>query len=182
MTYEEKINQLLETPRIYWLELDFISNNVAGLIDLCKKYIKKSDHVVEHGSFSGVSSRVLSLHCEKLHCIDPWPVGLQQGGSMNPESMFDEILVDYPNITKFKSTGAEAAKSYEDHSLDFVYIDGDHSYAAVINDINTWKSKIKKGGYIAGHDSHMYGVLKAVREHLGEPIEIFNDTSWIFQL
>jgi predicted O-methyltransferase YrrM len=178
MSYKTKIDQLLETPRIYWMELDAISNNVAGLIDLCKKYIKKSDHGVEHGSFSGVSSRVIALHCEKLDCVDPW----SWAAVKEAEKMFDKILVDYPNITKVKLTGTEAAKSYEDHSLDFVYIDADHTYSAVVEDINTWKSKIKQGGYIAGHDSYMPEVLNAVKDCLGEPIETFSDTSWIFQL
>jgi hypothetical protein len=72
MSYKTKIDQLLETPRIYWMELNAVSNNVAGLIDLCKKYIKKGDHGVEHGCFSGVSSRAIALHCGKLDCVDPW--------------------------------------------------------------------------------------------------------------
>ena len=96
--------------------------------------------------------------------------------------MFDKILPDYPNITKVKLEGVEAAKLHEDHSLDFVYIDADHSYSAVVTDINAWKSKIKKGGYIAGHDSYMPEVLRAVNDCLGEPIDIFKDTSWVFQL
>ena len=178
MNYGIKINQLLETPRIYWMELDAVSNNVAGLVDLCKKYIKQSDYGIEHGCFSGVSSRVISLHCKKLDCVDPW----SWEEVKEAEKMFDKILVDYHNITKVKLPGAEAAKSYEDYSLDFVYIDADHTYSAVVADINTWKNKIKQGGYIAGHDSYMPEVLKAVRDCLGEPIEVFSDTSWVFQL
>ena len=96
--------------------------------------------------------------------------------------MFDKILVDYPNITKVKLPGNEAAKSYEDHSLDFVYIDADHTYSAVVEDINTWRGKIKRGGYIAGHDSYMPEVLSAVKDCLGEPTEVFSDTSWVVQL
>jgi hypothetical protein len=40
---------------------------------------------------------------------------------------------------------------------------------------------VKPGGYIAGHDAHMYEVLKAVIDTLGSPIDVFNDSSWIFR-
>lgn len=42
-----------------------------------------------------------------------------------------------------------------DDSLDFIFIDGDHTYDAVKNDYYAYKSKIKKGGLIYFHDSRM---------------------------
>jgi cephalosporin hydroxylase len=89
---------------------------------------------------------------------------------------------NYPNITKVKLPSVQAAEQYADHSLDFVYIDADHAYASVVADINDWKSKVKPGGYIAGHDSYMPEVLKAVMDCLGEPLQYFTDTSWIVKL
>jgi|TARA_R110000824_G_scaffold185997_10_gene367107 hypothetical protein len=41
---------------------------------------------------------------------------------------------------------------FEDQSIDFVYIDGEHSYEAVSQDIADWWPKIKPGGILAGHD------------------------------
>ena len=46
----------------------------------------------------------------------------------------------------------EAAKQIEDEYFDFVYIDADHSYKGVTNDLEAWWSKVKKRGMIAGHD------------------------------
>jgi hypothetical protein len=59
---------------------------------------------------------------------------------------------------------ADAALLYDNRSLDFVFIDGDHAYAAAYNDIKTWMPKVKIGGILAGHDftSHA-GVNKAVK-------------------
>ena len=74
------------------------------------------------------------------------------------------------------------AGQYADHSLDFVYIDADHSYASVVEDITAWKNKVKQGGFIAGHDSYMPEVLQAVRDCLGEPDHFFTDTSWLVKL
>jgi cephalosporin hydroxylase len=53
-------------------------------------------------------------------------------------------------------------------SLDFVFIDGDHSRAAVLADIAAWLPRIKAGGLLAGHDykmtsqAHLRGVTEAV--------------------
>lgn len=170
----ERIQRLLQTPRVYWTPLQ-AENKVDGLVDLCVKYLESTDTAVEVGCFSGVSSRVIALHCGVLHCVDPY----NWEAVAEAEQMFDSVIGDYPNILKVKLPSVEAAKLFEDGSIDFVYIDADHAYDSVVEDISAWRGKVKAGGYIAGHDSHMGEVLQAVRDCLGEPIEIFADTSWI---
>jgi hypothetical protein len=51
-----------------------------------------------------------------------------------------------------------------------------------VQDINAWRNKVKKGGYLAGHDIYMEEVLRAVKDTVGGPIETFADTSWIIKL
>ena len=181
MKLEEKIAALRLVPRMFFLPLDYLNGNnrIDGLVDLCEKYIKPTDHGVEVGSFSGVSSRVLSLHCGRLDCVDHWFGG---GVVSQGEDIFDAMLPDYPNIVKVKLPSVQAAGQYADHSLDFVYIDADHAYASVVEDINAWKNKVKQGGFIAGHDSYMPEVLQAVRDCLDEPDHFFTDTSWLVKL
>lgn len=61
----------------------------------------------------------------------------------------------------------DGAKFYGNASLDYVYIDADHHYEAVVRDIDAWLPKVKRGGVIAGHDFAEYpgfGVIKAVME------------------
>jgi len=41
---------------------------------------------------------------------------------------------------------------FEDESLDFIYIDGNHTYNSVKEDMELWFPKLKKGGLFAGHD------------------------------
>ena len=181
MKLEEKIAALRLVPRMFFLPLDYLNGNnrIDGLVDLCEKYIMRTDYGVEVGSFSGVSSRVLSLYCGRLDCVDHWFGG---GVVSQGEMIFDAMLPDYPNIVKVKLPSVQAAGQYADHSLDFVYIDADHSYASVVEDINAWKNKVKQGGFIAGHDSYMPEVLQAVRDCLDEPDHFFTDTSWLVKL
>ncbi len=46
----------------------------------------------------------------------------------------------------------DAVKDFEDNSLDFVYIDANHEYDYVKQDITEWTKKVKPGGIVAGHD------------------------------
>jgi len=56
------------------------------------------------------------------------------------------------NFTLLEDFSEEASKQIEDNSLDFVYIDGDHSYDFVMMDVIIWGRKVRKGGIISGHD------------------------------
>ena len=53
-----------------------------------------------------------------------------------------------------------------DESLDLVFIDADHSYNAVSNDLPFWWKKVKKGGWLLGDDYNSChpGTTKAVNE------------------
>ena len=71
----------------------------------------------------------------------------------------------------------DASKDFEDDSLDFVFIDANHSYSGCLEDIKAWEPKVKKdGGIICGHDfvdapNHRQGnfeVIKACRDYFGE--------------
>jgi len=46
----------------------------------------------------------------------------------------------------------EAVKVFENNSLDFVYIDGNHEFRYFAEDIYEWPKKVRKGGIISGHD------------------------------
>lgn len=76
-----------------------------------------------------------------------------------------------------------AAQQFADRSLDFVYIDGDHSFAGCQRDIIAWAPKIRVGGMLAGHDyynSPPFEVRKAVAVTCGGPCGITHEPcpSW----
>lgn len=68
-----------------------------------------------------------------------------------------------------RSPSTQGAKFTKNKSQDFVFIDADHSYKSVRDDIGLWLPKIKEGGLIAGHDygGTYRGVAKAVNERFG---------------
>ncbi len=61
-----------------------------------------------------------------------------------------------------KGDTADSAVFVKDGSLDFVFVDADHSVAGCARDIDAWLPKIRKGGLIAGHDYDWATVREAV--------------------
>jgi predicted O-methyltransferase YrrM len=63
----------------------------------------------------------------------------------------------------------EAVKDFKDESLDFVFIDGNHQYSYVLEDITEWSKKVRSGGIVSGHDYFEFldnGVIRAVNEYV----------------
>lgn len=163
---------------------------IPGLKDLIK-YVKanKTWTMAEIGSFVGDSTRVFSGAVKEVHSIDPWQNGYDDANDPSSykwpmhqiEAQFDEVVEECGNIIKHKMTSLEGAELFDDESLDMVYIDGNHLYEFVKADIIAWYPKVKKGGWICGHDyGHKLckGVKIAVNEIIGEPDGRFQDTSW----
>jgi len=125
----------------------------------------------------------------KLFCKNGFKQGVEIGveTGLNAVDMFKYIpglrlyLVDpFRNEETIKNTehydaipikmkSEQAAPLFKDNSLDFVYIDGDHSYDAVMLDLILWGKKVKHGGIISGHDYRIYrglGVKEAVDDYV----------------
>lgn len=79
-----------------------------------------------------------------------------------------------------------AAQEFDEGSLDFVFIDADHSYEGVHGDIEAWRSKIGPGGVLGGHDYDLpthpkFGVKRAVHEAVekyGWELELGENYTW----
>jgi cephalosporin hydroxylase len=74
-------------------------------------------------------------------------------------------------VRAMKMPSELAARQFADESLDFVFIDADHSYEGVSRDIRAWYPKVRPFGYIGGHDHTDYwpGVKQAVAEFFASP-------------
>lgn len=111
---------------------------------------------VERGIYSEV---LLKANPQlKLFSIDAWTAYQGYRDHVSQEKM-DELLADahkrldpYQRCTLIKGFSTDVVKQFEDESLDFVYIDGNHEYQQVVNDVCEWDKKVKVGGIVAGHD------------------------------
>jgi len=56
------------------------------------------------------------------------------------------------NATLIRGYSTEIVNQFDDNSLDFVYIDGNHDLRHTVDDIDDWSKKVRPGGIIAGHD------------------------------
>jgi len=84
-----------------------------------------------------------------------------------PWSTYNEqvncIIAQFPDRFKMMYMDtSEAAALVENKSLDFVFIDADHSYEGVLTDIKNWIPKVK--GLVTGHDIDRDCVKQAVTE------------------
>jgi len=110
---------------------------------------------VFHGKFT-------EKFCEaglEMYAIDPWSgyagagrtEKLQEKQDMNYETA-KLCLSRFPNCTIIRKSSIEAVDDFGPESLDFVYIDGDHRFRYIAEDISEWFTKVKSGGIISGHD------------------------------
>lgn len=163
----------------------------TGLQDLINHIGDCSDMImVEIGSYVGDSTGIFAKSFKAIHAVDPWVNGYDNDDAasyqhdMNIiEAQFDELCKEHTNIIKIKEASDQAVHHFGDGSLDFVYIDGLHTYSGVKRDLELWIPKVKKGGWLGGHDyqKRFPGTIKAVKEFV-QPDCFFMDTSWIKKL
>ena len=71
----------------------------------------------------------------------------------------------------------DVVKQFKDGSLDFVYIDANHEFRSVIDDISEWGKKVKVGGIVSGHD---FEYVENMRHPDRQIIEvIYAVTAWV---
>ena len=55
-------------------------------------------------------------------------------------------------VSIHRACSAQAVGNFDDHYFDWIYIDGDHSFESVLNDLKLWSPKVKSNGVIALDD------------------------------
>ena len=95
----------------------------------------------------------------KMYAIDPWHsydgAGRTQKRQERQNFLYEHtqrVLAPYKDCTIIRKTSMDAIKDFKDESLDFIYIDGNHSFRYIAEDIAEWSKKVRKGGVVSGHD------------------------------
>ena len=156
--------------------------------EMLKYYCEKisNPNIVEIGVFKGELLDYLVKNCnfKSIDAVDLFE-GVTCSGNADGNDVvyydvgksYLELLEKYkdtPNINIHKSNSINFLQNQEDNYYDIIYIDGDHSYNGVKNDLFNAYRTIKNGGYIMGHDYEMnmkkakniynFGVQQAVDE------------------
>ena len=152
--------------------------------------------IAEIGVNKGETSRLLRhlFPDAELYLIDPWAVTPDYIHSGSPISRktkhyekayraVEEQFRGDPSTTILRMSSREAI-SHAPDDFDLVFIDGNHEYTQVKEDILCWLPKVKTGGILAGHDYDptipiFDGVKHAVDEIFGNQMMLGKDRVWI---
>lgn len=135
---------------------------------------------VETGRYSEEICR--AMPGVKLYCIDPWQTYDRYADHVSQSRLehfynatVNRLTVQNQfNVDIIRETSLEAVARFEPASLDFVFIDGNHHFDFVVEDIIAWSPIVRPGGIVAGHDYKPeggekiripFGVIEAVNAY-----------------
>jgi SAM-dependent methyltransferase len=148
--------------------------------------VPKGGEGLEIGVAQGEFSRVLldTIAPKKLHLVDPWEHQTRDDYATDTnnvdedsqEARYQDVIAKYAKeiaegrVFVHRRYSQDAAAAFHDGQFDWIYIDGLHSYEGVQSDLAHYKSKLKPGGILMGHDytNHdrakemKFGVVEAV--------------------
>ena len=134
--------------------------------------------MAEVGILHGELSMAVLDNCPQVvsyYLIDPWrpfmkpPAYSEREWNMRYVAVVSRMRKYNGRTHILRSTSLEAAEKFESESLDLVYLDANHSFKHVDEDMKAWWPKIKPTGYLAGHDlgDRWPGVQGAVEANFG---------------
>lgn len=123
----------------------------------------------EIGVDKGEYGKVLCGAGLEVYGIDPWENYFQYKREGGYKSNMDVALkrLKNSNYHIIKKYSMDALADFKDKSLDFVYIDANHTLPYVCQDIFGWERKVRNGGIISGHD---YAIIRGFRENDPDPV------------
>jgi hypothetical protein len=178
----------------YWRPLDVVKSDptwnqgsLASSAEFVGMVKTLGDNITaaEVGIAFGLNIMYMMDKCpniKKYYAIDPHEAYQDWGpnvpyGNMEHDMMvkvgqkFLENLDAYDKkdlIEFFKKTSDDAKDLIPDNSIDFMFIDANHSTESVRQDCHNYYSKMKKGGIFAGHDMDAISVQNGVHQFVDE--------------
>lgn len=150
-------------------------------------YLRRGGVGVELGVWRGdFSERLLrATRPTALHLVDPWRFveapdyadAWYGGAQARDQAAMDEICAGVrrrfarqARVHILRETSQVAARSFQPGSLDWVYVDGDHTHDAVLTDLRAYLPLLRGGGVLAGDD---YGVQGWWRDGVTTAVQAF---------
>ncbi len=189
------------------MKIEHRYGEIDGWFDFSRLYKKmveihdEGSHFVEVGAWKGKSTSFMATEIANsgkiiaFDVVDTWdgseehkdpndpfyePLLLEKDGLYNKFIENMKGLEEYYNPIRTTSIGRAGA--YADECLDFVLIDASHDYENVKADIEAWIPKVKRGGYLCGHDAKHPPIRRATDEKFGGNYSIDpTQDIWIFK-
>ena len=122
-------------------------------LELLLRYSRGARTICEIGCYEGRTSVALARNAGgNVYSIDPFFPGRLGICYSEWVARLNRRRNGVRNLFFLKGLSEEIAPEFH-LPIDFLFIDADHSYEAVKADWNGWFPKVRKGGYIALHDS-----------------------------
>lgn len=164
------------------------TNNIEGWMseeDLQYLYntSKKMSSIIEIGSWKGRSTHALLSGCKNgiVYSVDPFTGNKEDNTLSDPDIIYSQFLQNvksFSNLKSLKMTSEKAALLFNENSVDMIFIDANHSYASIKEDIDLWLPITRK--VFCGHDYGYPDINKALFEKFKE-VEIV-DSIWVIDL
>jgi len=155
--------------------------------DILLKILKNRSHkvIAEVGVYKGGTTKYLLDNLpgiQMYYAVDLWKHYDDFTDILDPKRTminddmdkiyenFIKRIDKYDKVVVMRMMSITAASLIKDETLDIVFIDANHAYKYVKEDIMLWLPKVKKGGIISGHDYGLehrkpkFGVTQAVNE------------------
>ena len=167
---------------INYKKCSWISSYYGLITEIINK--KKYKTMIEVGIGYGYHGKEVLNNSiiEKIYLVDPhqpydnndgFQIDIINNYKKSPIESFDELHSEiensYSSINKnryefIRELSTDAVRNFTTDSIDLIFIDGDHRYQAVLDDLNTWWPIVKQGGILIGDDYWMSDVKNAVHK------------------
>lgn len=175
--YKPEIN-----PKNRLVRINNLSRHTGGLTKLFYElgYTVGAEIGVEQGKYSEELCR--DNPNLKLFSIDPYKTYTRYADHVSQEKLdgfYNEAVIRLKpyNCTLIRKSSLSAVKEFKPNSLDFVYIDANHEFEYVIQDIIWWAKTVRVGGIVAGHDYKSEGEEKTqIPFHVIQAVNAYTDS------
>jgi predicted O-methyltransferase YrrM len=128
---------------------------------------------VEIGSYLGASASFIALALleraqpSRLYCVDTWENDAMSEESRDTYQLFEQNVAPFRGvITPLRGESVAVSRTFG-AKIDFLFIDGDHSYSGVKGDVMAWSPRLNPGALVVFHDIRdAPGVRQVIREEI----------------
>jgi predicted O-methyltransferase YrrM len=181
----------MSKEEFYIMRAPFYAEGLVDMIDWINTIRPTSEmRIIEIGSYVGESTMIFADRFKEVVSVDPYINDYDLEDAACLFAPFDKVYEQFvrntlpiSNIKSIRETSKNAFSILKDQQWDMVYIDGLHTLEGVSYDIANYKTIIKPGGFVCGHDYGWGNVRHAIGQLLDDKVDAtFKDASWAKQI